>query len=93
VFAGGCLGALARAGLAEVFTMPWGTLVANIAGSFLLGYVATRSPRLLGTGFCGALTTFSTFQVELLDLRPGLAVLYAAASISAGYAALVLGRR
>jgi CrcB protein len=59
----------------------------------VLGVVAARSPRLLGTGFCGALTTFSTLQVELLDLRPWSAAAYATASLSAGYAALLLGRR
>ena len=47
---------------------------------------------LLGTGFCGAYTTFSTMQVEILKMldhdRYGLAVGYAAASIGAGYLAI-----
>jgi CrcB protein len=56
---------------------------------------------LLGTGFCGALTTFSTFQVETIDLLrygpPGLALAYATVSLAAGMAvvvaATVLARR
>ena len=70
------------------------------SGAFLLGYFATRLQErlplsayrrpLLGTGFCGALTTFSTMQLELLKMldahRYGLAAGYAAASVVAGYA-------
>ena len=81
VFVGGCAGAMARAQLAESLApaaggWPWATFVANLVGAFLLGYAAAllgdRGPtaelrlRLLGTGFCGALTTFSTLQFELL---------------------------
>jgi fluoride exporter len=65
-------------------TYPWGTLAVNVAGSFLLGLVAgwpagTGLAALLGTGFCGALTTYSTFGYETLRLletgaRPAAAV-------------------
>ncbi|AFM16442.1 Integral membrane protein possibly involved in chromosome condensation [Mycolicibacterium chubuense NBB4] len=83
VFAGGALGTLARAGLAELAApdpgrWPWPTFTVNIAGAFLLGYFTTRllerlplsSYRrpLLGTGLCGGLTTFSTMQVETLTM-------------------------
>ena len=94
VFAGGCLGALARAGVNELLPVPWHTLLVNVVGAFLLGIVVTRSPRFLGTGFCGAFTTFSTLQVELLEeLALGEAIAYAAGSVVLGYAAVVLGRR
>ncbi len=99
---------MARAGLAEAFPTgtgwPWATFAANLAGAFLLGLTITllqermsptayRRP-LLGTGFCGALTTFSTVQIELLDLidagRAGLAAAYALTSIALGYSVVVL---
>jgi fluoride exporter len=105
IFAGGCVGALARAGLVEAFPIepghwPWVTLFVNLAGTLALGFFVTRLQErlppsayrrpLLGTGFCGALTTFSTMQLELLRMldahRYGLAGGYAAASIALGYA-------
>jgi CrcB protein len=105
VFAGGCAGALARAGLAEAVphdagSWPWATFVANVAGALLLGVVVHRLPQrtrpLLATGFCGALTTFSTLQIELLGMLDrsdiGLAAGYAAASIAAGLVAIELTR-
>lgn len=106
VFVGGAAGALARALVAEAVgshdpgSWPWATLIVNVLGAFLLGYVVTHLPRqraLLGAGFCGALTTFSTMQVELLwmldDGAIGLAVAYAAVSVALGSAAVALGRR
>ena len=109
IFLGGMTGALARAGLAEAFPSahdhwPWVTFAVNILGAALLGYFVTRlQERLplsayrrpfLGTGFCGALTTFSTMQVELLRMldadHVALAAGYAAASIAAGFAAVAL---
>src|SRR4051794_10444676 len=104
VFAGGFAGALARAGLLEALPhgaaeWPWATFTVNVAGAFLLGYFVTRLQErlpqsayrrpLLGTGVCGALTTFSTMQVELLamldDAHVGLAAAYAATSVAAGF--------
>lgn len=109
IFAGGFLGAIARAGMGEWLphepgTWPWATFAVNVAGAFLLGYFTTRLQErlplsayrrpLLGTGFCGALTTFSTMQVELLgmldDGRMGLAAGYAVASIAAGFLAVLV---
>jgi CrcB protein len=103
VFAGGAVGAVARALVGEALphepgTWPWATFAVNIAGAFILGLLVTRLQErvppsayrrpLLGTGFCGAFTTFSTFQVELLGMldedRAGLAAAYAGASIAAG---------
>jgi fluoride exporter len=99
IFLGGALGAILRAGLTEAFPAgdadwPWTTFVVNIVGAALLGYWFTTlshtsySRPLLTTGFCGALTTFSTVQVELLEMidagRLGLAFLYVAVSVTAG---------
>lgn len=107
VFVGGALGALARVALARsgvgtAALWPWPTFIANVVGAFLLGYFSTRLQDrlplsayrrpLLGTGLCGALTTFSTMQVELLSMldadRYGLAATYAGATIFAGFTAI-----
>ena len=112
IFLGGALGALLRAGIAEALPdpgvgWPWATFVVNVAGAALLGYWFTTLPHtqyrrpLLTTGFCGALTTFSTVQVEMVEMidagRVALAVLYIAASVGAGLvgvqAATALARR
>jgi len=109
VFAGGAVGAMARAGVGEALVSggpgwPCATFAVNVAGAFALGTFITRLqerlplsayPRpLLGTGFCGALTTFSTMQVELVRMldegRVGLALGYAGASLVAGFAAMAL---
>jgi CrcB protein len=110
IFAGGALGAAIRTGLVELVptptdSWPWTTFAVNVAGSFLLGYLITRLQErlpvtayrrpLLGTGLCGALTTFSSFQLDLLRLldhgRVPLALLYAAVSIAAGFGGLAFG--
>ena len=109
IFAGGFVGAIARAAVAEALpthqdTWPWATFLVNVAGTFLLGYAATRLQERLplsayrrpfvGTGVCGALTTFSTMQIEILRLLDerdiGLAASYALASIAAGFLAVAL---
>jgi fluoride exporter len=83
---------------------PWATFAINASGSFALAYFATRLQErlplstyrrpLLGTGFCGAYTTFSTLQVEILKMvdadRYGLAAGYAFASIAVGLVAIWL---
>lgn len=107
IFVGGAAGAALRVGLASAFptasgSWPWVTFSINVAGAFLLGYFITRLQERLplstyrrpfvGTGFCGAFTTFSTMQVELIDMLrhgcDGLAVGYATASLLAGYLAV-----
>lgn len=107
IFAGGFMGAVVRVALAEGFPhagtdWPWTTFIVNVAGTFLLGYLATRLQErlpvysyrrpLLATGFCGALTTFSAIQIELLRMldagRLGLAAAYAATSVVAGLGAI-----
>lgn len=80
--------------------LPWGTLVVNVAGSGVLGLLAglpTAPGRfaLLGTGFCGALTTYSTFGYETLrlldDRRSGAALVNVAGSVLAGLGAAGCG--
>jgi CrcB protein len=112
IFAGGALGTLLRAGLVEAVGegapgWPWATLVVNVVGAFLLGYLVTALPPvtrhrpLWTTGFCGGLTTFSTLQVELLKMLEAgnieIALGYAGASVVAGLigvqAGVMLARR
>ncbi len=66
---------------------PYGTLIVNVAGSFLVGYVLTWRPDhahdsmrlLLATGFCGAFTTFSAFAYESMAYwHEGRMLLFAA---------------
>ncbi len=81
---------------------PWGTLTVNVIGSLVLGVLiggATAIPaavmQLLGTGLCGALTTYSTFGFETIRLIEDRARFYAvvnvAASIIAGLGAAFVG--
>jgi CrcB protein len=107
---GGALGTLARAGLGEAMPhrpgqWPWATFIVNLAGAFILGWLLTRlaertAPSMhwrffAGTGFCGALTTFSAFQIEIFEsARDGhvaIAVGYPMASLAAGMAVAVAG--
>jgi CrcB protein len=79
----------------------WGTLAVNVAGSALLGVLLGRADAapevvaLVGTGFCGALTTFSTFGadvVRLVDERAlGRAVAYLTATLVLGLGAAGAG--
>jgi CrcB protein len=55
--------------------LPLGTIAANVAGSFLLGWFSAlalsgNAAAFLGTGFCGALTTYSAFVVQSHDRGP-----------------------
>ena len=116
VFAGGAVGTAARAAVNALTSpgpnhWPWATFTVNIVGAFILGFVTTRLLErlplsayrrpLLGTGFCGGLTTFSTMQVETLQMieqqEYGMAAAYSVVSVSAGllavYAATLLVRK
>jgi CrcB protein len=71
---------------------PWGTFAVNVAGSFVLGLVVAAAlprpwPALVGTGFCGALTTYSTFSFETVRLMEGRAALIAAANVASSIVA------
>jgi CrcB protein len=108
ILLGGAVGALARAGVGRALPVrpgdwPWATFMVNIAGAAILAWLTTRLTEtvaptrywrpLIGTGFCGALTTLSTFQVETIRLardgHAGLGLAYATASIAAGMAVAV----
>jgi fluoride exporter len=100
---GGVFGAIARFLLGKwistkaQFAFPFGTLIINIGGSFLLGILATLHINheisdsiwlLLGTGFLGAYTTFSTFGYETLQMLERKAakeaILYTSTSVLLG---------
>lgn len=81
---------------------PWGTFTVNVVGSFILGLVTAAATLLgptavtaVGAGFCGALTTYSTFSYETLRLLEDRARFYAAAniiaSVVAGLGAAIVG--
>ena len=110
ILTGGAIGALARGGLSEALPQgpgewPWSTFIANLLGALFLGWLLTRLAErvaptmhwrpLLGTGLAGALTTFSTFQIEIFDLvqdgYAGLGIAYALTSVAAGMALAVTG--
>ncbi len=105
VLLGGALGAPTRY-LTDVAvqrlhrsSFPWGTWTVNVAGSFVLGLVAagaaTWTETLVGTGFCGALTTFSTFGYETVRLaeegETATATAYVVGSLVVGLLAAALG--
>lgn len=77
VAAGAAVGAPLRYVAAHVLDgrLHWGTILVNVVGSFLLGLfsgmaLSGDTTALLGTGFCGALTTYSAFAVQVHDLGP-----------------------
>jgi CrcB protein len=109
IFVGGFIGAVVRAELVQalpfhVGSWPWATFLVNVIGAALLGYLTTRLQErlpvsayrrpLLGTGLCGALTTFSTMQLEILRMldagQVGMAVAYGLTSAAVGFLAVAL---
>ncbi|HVX70861.1 MAG TPA: CrcB family protein [Mycobacteriales bacterium] len=110
VMVGGFLGGLVRYEVVDHWAtsrgdFPWSTFAVNTAGAFVLGVVVivaldvlagSRYLRpLMGTGLCGALTTFSSVAVEVDQLlrhgHVGLGVTYLLGSLAAGLAAAALG--
>lgn len=103
---GGSIGSLCRYGIARWAgnrfsgLFPWGTLIANAVGGFLLGFlqgstVAAVWMLFLGTGVLGGLTTFSTWMLESLRLieegEYGTAVLNLLAAVAVGLVGYWLG--
>ncbi len=106
VAAGGFVGAPSRYLLDRAINrrvesdLPWGTFLVNISGSFLLGlltglslsnHLSPLAKALLGTGFCGAYTTFSTFTFETIRLLEVGQILDAALNAVVSLAVGLLG--
>ena len=108
VAVGGALGAAARWAVistADAGPFPWVVLAVNVVGSIVLGVLLAEEwthprARLVlhdfgGIGFCGGLTTFSTFAVEVVDLvrdgHPATAAIYAPTSVASAIAGVVAG--
>lgn len=108
VLLAGALGALARYGVSRALAtrprFPWAVLLVNVVGSTIGGIVlglaeaGAVSPEwrlILLTGFCGGLTTFSTFSVEtvqlVLDGRGRAAIVSVGANLVLGIAAATIG--
>ena len=100
----GAVGVVARYGISTPFhgtTLPWITVAINVAGSFLLGILVSShtfsddARTVLGVGFLGGFTTFSTFSVQaFLDLEAGeplRAFAIVAISVAAGLLAAAGG--
>jgi len=86
IFVGSALGGVARywcSGVAARLigeTFPWGTLIVNVVGSFIIGFfatitgpdgrwlVSTTARQFVMVGFCGGYTTFSSFSIQTLNL-------------------------
>ncbi|MBX3195308.1 MAG: CrcB family protein [Microbacteriaceae bacterium] len=110
VLIGGVLGTGLRLGVDALLPhegtgFPWSTLLINVTGSFVLGFLVSRvwpaAPAWLraglGTGLLGSFTTFSALAASLVAISAGGAALtalaYLAASLVAGFGAAWLGLR
>lgn len=107
VGAGGALGAMARHGVSRVSlhllgpNFPWGTLTANVAGSFAMGllvvWLSRHEPQsaalraFLMVGLLGAFTTFSTFSLDVVTLYRDRTVMIAGAYLGASVLLSIVG--
>lgn len=108
---GGAIGAVLRFLITKIpgltgYAIPWMTLTANLIGALIIGFIAGSvvsqarlSPNqmaFLKTGFCGGLTTFSTFSLESFELiqhgKYGMACIYAILSVFLCLIGVMLGR-
>ena len=88
-----------NSGVGSYSALPWGTFTVNVLGSFVLGLLTGVTDRtttlLVGVGFCGAFTTYSTFAAETTALASsghrGKALLNVVLNLGAGLLAAVLG--
>lgn len=107
VGAGGALGAMARHGVSRLSlhllgpNFPWGTLTANVAGSFAMGllvvWLSRHEPQsaalraFLTVGLLGAFTTFSTFSLDVVTLYRDRTMMIAAAYLGASVLLSIAG--
>jgi CrcB protein len=101
VLLGGAFGAVARYLVGDALrgrSLPWGTFLVNVAGSALLGLLAgfgTGLPgwvgSLVGVGFCGALTTYSTLALETVQLTRTYALINVGLTLAVGLSAAAVG--
>ena len=106
---GGALGSMARFGVAKAVTaltgpkFPWGTLLINIGGSFVIGWFGTLTGSrgtvsvppdiriFVMVGICGGFTTFSSFSLQTLELMQSGELLWAAGYILGSVVLCLLG--
>jgi CrcB protein len=109
VAAGGLLGTVSRYFVSGVVanafgeTFPWGTLVINVVGSFIIGFfwtltapdgrlfVSGSTRQFVMTGFCGGFTTFSSFSLQTLNLMRDGEWLYAGGNVLGSVTLCLLG--
>lgn len=106
VFLGGAAGTFVRAEVGQWLPhtpFSWATFAVNMAGAFLLGALTEilmqrpdderhrRIKLLLGTGFCGGLTTYSAFALDIHDASPAIGAVYAGSTILLGLVAALVG--
>jgi len=101
ILIGGFFGSAIRELLSLSISGASGILLANVSGSFILGYLmyatelgffSDRERYLIGIGFCGSLTTFSTFIVQTIQFPAAMAALNVTANIVFCLASVFLGR-
>ncbi|MGZ9830047.1 fluoride efflux transporter FluC [Tsukamurella ocularis] len=103
---GGAAGTFLRAAVGHWLPhspFPWAVFAVNMLGAFLLGGIVEalfrrpdderhrRIRLLLGTGFCGGLTTYSAFALDIHDAAPAVGALYAGATVLLGLVAALVG--
>ena len=76
---------------------PWGTLLVNLSGAFVLGWVSSSTgdgrsgPQVGVIAFCGAFTTYSAFALESVELDRVLGIAYTVVSVAGGLLAAAAG--
>ncbi|MGL5406931.1 MAG: fluoride efflux transporter FluC [Propionibacteriaceae bacterium] len=98
VYSGAVLGTLSRWGLGLAVSGLWGTHLVNIGGTALLGFLTVvlgiRRQQLklfLGTGFCGAFTTYSSLAVGIAQAQLWAGIGHAVLALATGLASALIG--